>query len=127
MKDAFDSRVSLGTIDNMNKAIESFHEYVMGDVLGHIQGIASKKMFGGYGIYLDGKIFAIITDDEELRFKANEETKEKYEALGGKQFIYMGHKNKKPTPMPYWLVPEEVMEDREKIKEWAYEAASLSK
>ena len=44
--------------------MESFHEYVIGDVLGHISGITSRKMFGGYGIYLDGVIFAIITDDD---------------------------------------------------------------
>jgi DNA transformation protein len=111
----------------MNTAIESFHEYIIGDVLGHIPGITSRKMFGGYGIYLDGVIFAIITGDDELRFKANEETKEKYEALGGQQFIYTGHKNKAPTTMPYWQVPEEIMEDRETIKAWVYEAAAINK
>ena len=109
------------------KAIDTFHDYVMGDILGHIDGVTSKKMFGGYGIYLDGLIFAIITDDSELRFKANDETKEQYESRGGKQFIYTGHKNKKPTPMPYWTVPEEIMEDRELIEEWARQSATLSK
>lgn len=111
----------------MDKAIESFHEYIVGDVLAHIPNITSKKMFGGYSLYLDGAIFAIITSDEELRFKASEETKTKYEELGGTQFIYTGHKNKKPTPMPYWIVPEEILEDRERIADWAYEAAALSK
>ena len=110
----------------MTKPIESFHEYVIGDILGHIAGITSKRMFGGYGIYLDGAIFAFITGDDELRFKASEETKDKYEKLGGKQFIYTGHKNKKPTAMPYWTVPEEIMENREKIEDWAREAAALS-
>ena len=109
----------------MQKPIDTFHEYVMGDVLGHIPGVTSKKMFGGYGIYLDGKICALITGDEELRFKVNEHTKKQYEDLGGTQFIYTGHKNKKPTAMPYWSVPEEVMEDREKIKEWLYEAYNV--
>ena len=40
----------------MTKPIESFHEYVVGDVLGHIDGITSKRMFGGYSLYLDGVI-----------------------------------------------------------------------
>ena len=110
----------------MTKPIESFHEYVVGDVLGHIDGITSKRMFGGYSLYLDGVIFALITSDGELRFKANAQTKDKYEKLGGKQFIYTGHKNRKPTGMPYWQVPEEIMEDRERIEEWIREAAALS-
>ena len=110
----------------MLKAIDTFHEYVMGDVLGHIEGVTSRRMFGGYGIYLDGLIFAIITADGELRFKANEITKVQYEERGGEQFIYTGHKNRKPTPMPYWTVPEAVMEDRELIEAWAREAAALS-
>jgi DNA transformation protein len=110
----------------MPKPIDTFHDYVVGDVLGHISDITSRKMFGGYGVYLDGVIFAIITADGELRFKANDETKEQYESLGGKQFIYTGHK-KGPMPMPYWQVPAEIMEDRERIAEWAHEAAEISK
>lgn len=110
----------------MNKALESFHEHVMGDVLGHLPNLTSRPMFGGYGLYLDGTFFAIITGDGELRFKANAETKHQYEELGGEQFIYTGHKNKRPSPMPYWRVPEEVLEDRERIADWAYEAAQLN-
>ena len=110
----------------MDQATKDFHEYVISDVLGHITGVTSKAMFGGYGIYLNGTIFGMITDSDELRFKANDTTKDKYEAQGGTQFIYSGHKNKAPTGMPYWQVPEEVMEDRERIEEWAREAATLT-
>jgi DNA transformation protein len=111
----------------MDQATKDFHEYVMHDVLGHINGITSKAMFGGYGIYLDGVIFGMITESDELRFKANAQTKEKYEALGGQQFIYHGHKSKTPTSMPYWQVPEAIMEDRERVEDWAREAATLAK
>ena len=111
----------------MNKPIDTFHEYVVGDVLGHIEGVTSKKMFGGYGIYLNGVIFAIITDDSELRFKVDETNQQQYEEAGSEQFIYTGHKNKKPTPMPYWTVPEAVMENRELIEEWACQSAKISK
>jgi len=111
----------------MSKPIADFHDYVMADVLGHIENITSKRMFGGYGIYLDGVIFAIITSDSELYFKVGDENRAQFETLGSSQFIYKGHKNKKPTPMPYWIVPEEIMEDREKIEEWARQSAVLSK
>ena len=111
----------------MERAIEDFHEYVMGDVLGHVDGITSKKMFGGYGLYLDGDIFAIITSDTDLYFKVDETNQPEFETVGSHQFIYTGHKNKKPTPMPYWIVPESVMEDREKIEEWAHQSALITK
>jgi len=114
-------------ITNMDQATKDFHEYIINDVLGHIEGITSKAMFGGYGIYLDGTIFALITESDELRFKANDITKEKYEALGGQQFIYHGHQSKASTSMPYWQVPEVIMENREQIEDWAREAAALSK
>ena len=44
----------------MKQDIKNFHEYVIGDVLGHISDITSRAMFGGYGMYLEGGIFAII-------------------------------------------------------------------
>lgn len=116
----------------MDQAVQDYHEYVVHDVLGHVKGVTSKKMFGGYGLYLDGVIFAIITGGnimggEHLLFKANDETKGKYEELGSQQFVYDGHKTKAPTTMPYWIVPEEIMEDRDRVAEWAHEAAEVSK
>lgn len=110
----------------MNKATEDFHDYILHDVLGHIEHITSRKMFGGYGFYLDGRIFAIITGDDEICFKGNAELRDRYESAGGKQFIYTGHKNKQPTAMPYWSVPEEILEDRERIMQWTQDAAALS-
>ncbi len=45
-------------------AKNSFDDYVVHDVLGHIDGISARAMFGGHGIYKDGVIFAIIAYDE---------------------------------------------------------------
>ena len=102
-----------------------YHEYVLNDVLGHIKCVTSKRMFGGYGYYLDGRIFAFIVEGE-LYFKADEETSKDFEELGSEQFIYDGHKNKGPVAMPYWKVPEEIMNDREKIEDWAVRSSMLS-
>lgn len=110
----------------MDTATKDFQEYLVHDVLGHIQDISSKKMFGGFGLYYQNRIFAIITSDDEVCFKATGELAEEYAALGAKQFIYTGHKNKKPTAMPYWSVPETVLEDREQIEDWVVRSAALS-
>jgi len=103
-----------------------YTEYLLEDAFSELPLVEVKRMFGGYGYYLDGKIFAFSGPDDGLMFKANEETSKKYIEMGSEQFIYEGHKSKKPTHMPYWTVPDEVAEDRVKLAEWARESAGLS-
>lgn len=112
--------------DDMSKPISDFAQYLIGDVLGHMSDITEKRMFGGYGLYHQNRIFAIITGDDEVCFKATDELAETYAAAGATQFIYTGHKNKKPTPMPYWRVPEKILEDRDTIETWVLQSAALS-
>ena len=111
----------------MNKPIDDFKDYIVDDALGHVDGITAKKMFGGYGLYQDGAIFAIITSDVDVYFKVDETNQKRYEELGSEQFVYTGHKNKKPTPMPYWIVREETLEDRELIADMVHESADISR
>ncbi len=111
----------------MATPIELFHEYIVGDALAHIDDISSKRMFGGYGLYMNGTIFAIITSETDLYFKADSENKSLYETAGSHQFVYTGHKNKAPTKMPYWYVPETIIEDREKVEEWVTSAVAAAK
>ena len=106
--------------------ISDFHDYVVGEVLAELD-VESKKMFGGYGLYLNSKIFGMISDENTLMFKVDDSNRPDYEAAGSEQFIYEGHKNKKPTGMPYWTVPQEVMEDPKRAAEWALKSASVSK
>ena len=110
----------------MSKPIDDFCEFIVGDVLGHVPYITSKKMFGGYGLYYHGAIFALLISDTELCFKVNKSNQKRYEALGSSPFIYTGHTNKKPTQMPYWYVPEELYDDRELLEEMVLESARIS-
>lgn len=111
----------------MNKPIDDFKDYIVEDVLGHVEAVTAKRMFGGYGLYQDGAIFAIITSDVDLYFKVDDTNRAYYESIGSEPFIYTGHKNKKPTAMPYWHISEELMEDREKIATLVEESASITK
>ena len=78
-------------------------------------------MFGGWGIYSDGVIFAIIVEGE-LFFKADEESRRVFEAQGSRQFTYTSRNRPKPVGMPYWLVPEGVLEDRDAFDAWVAHA-----
>ena len=112
----------------MQKLIDDFKDYIVEDVLGHIETITAKRMFGGYGLYLEGVIFSFITTDSDLYFKVDDSNRAQYEKLESYPFVFDGFKDpkRKPVTMPYWHVPEEVMEDREKIEEWVRQSAYIS-
>ncbi|MFN4283329.1 MAG: TfoX/Sxy family protein [Alphaproteobacteria bacterium] len=50
--------------------------------------IRARAMFGGYGLYLDGLMFALIAKDR-LYFKTDAETRVRFERVGGKPFSFM--------------------------------------
>ena len=113
----------------MNKPLTDFKDYIVEDVLGHIRGVTEKRMFSGYGLYLDGAIFAIITGDSELFFKVDDTNKSRYEKMGSHPFVFDKWKDKKrkAITMPYWHISEETMENREFIEELVRESAEISR
>ncbi len=89
------------------------------DVFRQVPDVTTKKMFGGLSLYSQGTIFAIIGPDEELLIKARDDLAEALEADGSTQWVYDGHKDKKPTAMPYWTLPESAMDDPDEAASWA--------
>lgn len=85
--------------------------------------ITVRSMFGGYGIYKNGVIFALIAYDE-LYFKVDESNKSQYKKFGSEPFTYEA-KGKKST-MSYWKVPIEILEDEEQIGVWLDQSYGIS-
>lgn len=87
----------------------------------------ARAMFGGYGIYRDDRIFAIIVDDR-LYFKTDAATRGEFEAKGLGPFTYV--MRGKSVAMPYFEAPPEVFEEPETMRRWAqkaYEAAGRTR
>ncbi len=103
----------------------SFHDYVLDDLLAGIPGIASRAMFGGWGIYRDGAIFALIADGE-LYFKTGDENRPDFEKMKSRPFTY-ARKGKKAVAMSYWLVPPEILEDRTRLGDWVDRAVAATR
>lgn len=99
-------------------------EYIVHDVLGHINGITARAMFSGWGIYLDGTIVGIIADGE-LYMKATKELAAEYKTQGLYTFTYTGDKGK-VHELSYVSVPEETFEDREKMQDRVMESLAIS-
>ena len=103
----------------------SFHEYVLYDLLANEVGISSKPMFGGWGMYKHGVIFGIISD-ENLYFKVGDENRKDFENIGSHPFVF-AKKGGKKVSLSYWIVPEEIMEDREKFLELIEKSVKINR
>jgi DNA transformation protein len=84
----------------------------------------ARPMFGGHGIYIDGRIVAIVVDDL-VYLKSDDETMHAFEARGLPAFEYASRDGKR-TMTSYRLAPDEALESAEAMREWmrlAQEAA----
>ena len=77
-------------------------------------------MFSSLGLYLNDKFFGIINENI-LYLKTNETTRKKFEEYKMKPFT----PSKEQVLKNYMEVPEEVIEDREKLMDWILRSASL--
>ena len=83
------------------------------DCLDGERSYSLKKLFWGYGIYKNGKIFWIYAFDQ-IYFKTDEKTKQEYIKLKSKIFSY--EKQGKEQTMRYYTLPEEVLENKEELQ-----------
>lgn len=105
---------------------DNFVEFVKTAIENFAQ-ITSKKMFGGYGLYFENKIFAIIANNC-LYFKVNSDTKEIFQKIPSYPFTYDG--KGKIIEMSYFLISDDIIEDDSKLKYYfnlAVQASNSSK
>ncbi len=87
------------------------------DLLAPLGDITAKRMFGGYGLFLDGAMFALVSRDEELFLKADGQNKA--------GFIERGSKTH--GKMPYYSAPDDALDEWSAMAPWAEGAAAASR
>lgn len=85
--------------------------------LSEISGITSKKMFGGYGIFHEGKMFGSVNSKGKVCLKADETIRHKFNKAGA-------HSHGK---MPYFSLPEFVFTNPGKLLTRVRESIGVSK
>lgn len=100
------------------------------DLIAHLQDVAAdfgalsaRRMFGGYGIYHDGVMIGLISE-EVLYLKVDDQSRERFRAADSGPFLYT--RRGETVPTSYWSVPEAAMESPQDMRPWlvlAYEAA----
>lgn len=85
--------------------------------LSSISDITAKKMFGGHGIFHAGKMFGIIDSKGNAYLKVDASNQKDYEQNGAS----------KHGKMPYYSIPDKVLNDVDTLLLWAKKAIEISK
>ncbi len=101
----------------MSKSNDTFAEYIA-DSLRPLGGVTPRKMFGGCGVYRGGKFFAIIYKSR-LYFKTDKNSRKRYLEQNMKPF----KPNEKQMLKNYFELPPDIIDNPEKLLEWAEESS----
>ena len=77
--------------------------------------VEARPMFGGYGLYLDGVIFALEAEGR-IWLKVDDETRSAFAAAGSRAFVYEG--KHRPVEMSYWMMPDGAGPDTGAFLHW---------
>jgi DNA transformation protein and related proteins len=94
------------------------------DLFGTLGPIRTRRMFGGQGIYCDGRMFALEAGGE-IFLKVDARTVEAFRQAGSRPFTY--DKQGKTATMNYWRLPDAGLDDPDEAARWgrlACEAAA---
>ncbi len=103
-----------------------FADYVV-ELMATWAPVTARKMFGGYGMYREGVMFALIVEDE-LFFKTDTSNVVQFEKEGCHPFVYQS--KTRTVQMSYWSAPLACLESPTEMDLWcqiAYAAAIRSR
>ncbi len=86
--------------------------------------VVVRRMFGGAGIYAEGRMFALLADGA-IYLKADAQTIPAFEQEGSKQFSYDTNHGKRAL-MSYWRMPERLYDDPDELAHWARNALAAA-
>lgn len=100
----------------------AFVTYVL-EQLVPLGDVTARAMFGGHGIYLEGRTFALIAEDT-LYLKVDDGSRAEFEQAGLKPFRYESSKG--TATMSYYEPPSAAIDDREQLCVWARKAVAAA-
>jgi len=97
-------------------------DYVLEQLAG-LEGVRTRRMFGGVGLYC-GELFFGLIDDDTLFFKTNESNQAEYVTRNMPRF--MPPSDRPLGPMGYHQVPADIIEDAEALVTWARKSVAVA-
>jgi DNA transformation protein len=94
------------------------------DYLNQVAPVTARAMFGGYGLYAEGVMFALIATDR-LYFKVDDQNRDDFLSVGGEPFIY--DRKGKPAQMSYYSLPDDIFNDLAQLVIWVESARAAAR
>jgi DNA transformation protein and related proteins len=85
--------------------------------LADLGNIHIRKMFGGYGVFEEGAMFALVDSKGGVFFKVDDTNVTQFEEADAD----------KHGRMPYYRVPDVVFDDQKTLQEWAQSSMMASR
>ena len=101
------------------KKNNSYHDFIVYDLMSRLPEISSKAMMSGWCIYSEKIPFAAIIGNQ-IYLKAKGQIADKLQVLGWKKYNYKKTSGKN-IQMNYWKVPDELIDDQEEFTKIAIE------
>ena len=86
------------------------------DLLSAVGAVQTKRMFGGYGVYIHDVFVALVADDT-LYLKTDDQTQPRFTAAGGTQFCFTARGKVQATH--FWSAPADAMDSPALMQPWA--------
>ena len=99
---------------------DHFLDYLL-DQLSGWGGVSIRRMFGGAGLYRDGKMFGLVADDTAY-LKVDDSNRNDFVQAGSRPFR---PNPDKPGVMSYYEIPPEVLEQPDELVEWSERALAI--
>jgi DNA transformation protein and related proteins len=105
-------------------ASDGFAEFVR-DQFAPLGRITTRRMFGKTGVFCDGAMLAIVSDDT-LYFRVDDGNREAFrEAADSPPLNYA--KGGKLIDLAYWQAPERLLDEPDELLEWAHAALAAAR
>jgi DNA transformation protein and related proteins len=102
----------------MESTRNEFVDYVV-ELMADWATVSVRKMFGGYGLYREGLMFALIVEDE-LYLKADTDNVVQFERADSRPFVYQSRD--RTVQLSYWSAPTASLDSPAEMGEWCQSA-----
>lgn len=97
--------------------LDSGLKQLIEELLAPLGPIVVRRMFGGAGVFLDGLMFGLLTD-EALYLKVDDRNRPAFEAEGLEPFTYE-RSGERATLSSYWRAPDRLFDEPDEAMAWA--------
>jgi DNA transformation protein and related proteins len=85
--------------------------------------VRARRMFGGWGFYVDG-LFVALASDTRLYLKVNLQSQTRFEAAGCEPFVYRSEH--KTVQMAYYTAPDDALDSPAAMQPWVQMAVAAA-